>query len=188
MHNTLKKIALLPYRIINRLIYVYVKEHTNFLLCLFYHNSLWVLRESCLKKRTKYKELLYYAHLQTFGAWIGLGATFDGVPTFPHSYNGIFISHKAHIGKNATIFQQVTIGSNMINGSPRKGSPTIGDNAYIGCGAKIIGKCNIGNNVRIGANCVVTKDVPDNCVCVMRNLDIIQKEVALDNTWVGVDE
>lgn len=45
------------------------------------------------------------------------------------------------------------------------GAPTIGDNVYIGPGAKIFGAIHIGNNVRIGANCVVLEDVPDKCYC-----------------------
>lgn len=40
----------------------------------------------------------------------------------------------------------------------------IGENVYIGPGAKVFGKITIGNNVAIGANAVVTKDVPDNAV------------------------
>lgn len=43
-------------------------------------------------------------------------------------------------------------------------APTIGDNVVVYAGAKIIGGVHIGNNVIIGANAVVTKDVPDNCV------------------------
>ena len=40
-------------------------------------------------------------------------------------------------------------------------TPIIGDYCYIGIGAKIFGDCRIGNNVRIGANAVITKDVLD---------------------------
>ena len=40
----------------------------------------------------------------------------------------------------------------------------IGDNCYMGLGAKIFGEVTIGNNVIIGANAVVVKDIPDNCV------------------------
>ncbi len=169
------------------LINIFIKEHPVFLVSLLYRGDIWKLRESCISKRTSRKELLYYSYLQTYGAWIGLGAQFDGTPIFPHSFNGIFISHNAHIGKNVTIFHQVTIGSNMTVGSKNQGSPTICNNVYIGCGAKIIGKCNIGDNVRVGANCIITKDVPSNCVCVMRGLDIIQKEGTLDNTWIAVN-
>ena len=42
----------------------------------------------------------------------------------------------------------------------------LGDNSYIGQGTKIIGAVQIGNNGAIGANCVVTKDIPDNAVVV----------------------
>jgi serine acetyltransferase len=43
---------------------------------------------------------------------------------------------------------------------------TIGDNVYVGVGAKLIGRIRIGNNVRIGANAVVITDVPDNSTAV----------------------
>lgn len=183
----IKSILLKPFRVFYWLTIVFIQEHPTLLLTIFYKNHFWKLRESCLRKRTKLKETLYYAVLQKYGAWIGLSTTFDGIPTLPHSFNGIFISYNAHIGKNVTIFQQVTIGSNMTVGSKNQGSPTIGDNVYIGCGAKIIGNCKIGNNVRIGANCIITKDIPDNCVCVMRNLEVIQRESTMDNTWVPVN-
>ena len=48
----------------------------------------------------------------------------------------------------------------------RAGIPTVGDNVYIGPGAKMFGKIVIGNNVAIGANAVVTRDVPENAVVV----------------------
>lgn len=60
--------------------------------------------------------------------------------------------------------------------SKRVGAPTIGDNCYIGVGAKIIGKLTIGSNVRIGANCVVYEDVLDNCVVVSASQKIIRKD------------
>lgn len=62
------------------------------------------------------------------------------------------------IGKNCIIFQQVTVG--MKNGE----KPIILDNVTITCGAKVLGGITIGNNVIIGANAVVVKDVPDNSV------------------------
>lgn len=78
-----------------------------------------------------------------------------------HGLNGIIISHYAKIGKNCTIFQQVTIAQDSENKSA-----TIGDNCIIGAGAKIIGNVTIGNNVVIGANAVVTKDIPSNSTAV----------------------
>ena len=77
---------------------------------------------------------------------------------------GIVVHQNTRIGKNFSISQGVTIG--QTNRGERKGTPTIGDNVYVGPGAKIIGHVQIGNNAAIGANCVVTKDVPDNGVVV----------------------
>ncbi|HAX95805.1 MAG TPA: serine acetyltransferase [Prolixibacteraceae bacterium] len=79
-------------------------------------------------------------------------------------FGGIIVNHNAVIGKNCNISHQVTLG--VANRGVRKGYPVIGDNVYIGPGAKIIGNVNIGNNAAIGANCVVTKDVPENGVVV----------------------
>jgi len=54
----------------------------------------------------------------------------------------------------------------VTNRGSKKGTPIIGDNVYIGPGAKIIGNVNIGNDVAIGANAVVTKDLPPFAVAV----------------------
>lgn len=98
-----------------------------------------------------------------------------GPVNFPHGVCGIFISGGAVIGDNCTIYQQVTIGSNMLIDSYGFGHPTIGDNCFIGAGAKIIGNIKIGNNCRIGANVVVTKDVPNDCLVVSSHQRIINK-------------
>ena len=68
------------------------------------------------------------------------------------------------IGKNCNISHQVTLGAS--NCGQKKGVPTIGDNVFIGPGAKMFGNINIGNNVAIGANCVVTKDIPENGIVI----------------------
>ncbi len=128
----------------------------------------------------KYK---YRKLLGKYCSMIPLGAKFDGMPSLPHGLNGIFISAGAVIGKNCTIFQQVTIGSNTLKDSGGTGTPVIGDNVYIGAGAKIIGGVKIGNNVRIGANCVVVKDVPDNCTVVLEKPRVIYHEEARDNKY-----
>lgn len=77
---------------------------------------------------------------------------------FPH--NGPFIINgNAIIGENCTIHPNVLIG-----GDRGKGTPTIGDNVFIGNGVKIIGNCHIGNWVFISPGAMVTKDVPDESV------------------------
>ena len=98
-----------------------------------------------------------------------------GEINFPHGISGVYLSGDCVIGSNCTIYQQVTIGSNMLLDSKGFGSPLIGNNVLIGAGAKIIGNVSIGNNCRIGANAVVTKDIPENSVVVAGNQIVIQK-------------
>lgn len=86
----------------------------------------------------------------------------------------INISAESVIGKNLNVSQGVTIARR--NRGTYKGHPTIGDNVYIGPGAKVIGAVKIGNDVAIGANCVVTKDIPDNSVVVGIPGKIISKK------------
>jgi len=90
---------------------------------------------------------------------------------------GLFIQHGfstmilADIGSNCWINQQVTIGSK--NGT---GLPTIGNNVRITAGAKVLGKIKLGDNVVVGANAVVVKDVPSDCVVGGVPARIIKKE------------
>ncbi len=76
--------------------------------------------------------------------------------------NGVVIHKDVVLGENVSISQCVTIGQTIKNGEIR--TPVIGSNVYIAPGAKVIGGIRVGNNVAIGANAVVTKDVPDNAV------------------------
>lgn len=85
-----------------------------------------------------------------------------------HGFSTIVSAEK--IGKNCKIYQQVTIGYNH-----KLQAPILGDNVEVCCGAKIIGGCRIGNNVIIGANSVVTKDVPANSVVAGVPAKIIRK-------------
>lgn len=73
---------------------------------------------------------------------------------------GVVIGETAVIGDNVTMFHGVTLGGTS-NERDKKRHPTIGNNVFIGSGAKILGNITIGNNVKIGANAVVLKDVED---------------------------
>lgn len=80
-------------------------------------------------------------------------------------YGLLIVNAKASIGKWCDIHQGVNIGENGYiddNGNAVSEVPIIGDYCFIGPGAKIFGKCNIGNHARIGANAVINKDVPHN--------------------------
>ncbi len=94
------------------------------------------------------------------GADIPLNCQIGGGLLIPHP-NGIVIHPDAAIGVNCLIFQQVTLG---IRSGP--GVPLIGGHVDIGAGAKILGPVRIGDHTRIGANAVVTKDVPSHTTAV----------------------
>lgn len=74
-------------------------------------------------------------------------------------YGGIFIGGEAIIGDNFSIGHNVTIG--VAGKGLLRGVPIIGDNVIVSPGATIHGKIKIGNNVKIGANAVVNKNIPD---------------------------
>lgn len=77
------------------------------------------------------------------------------------------IGETADIGDNVTIYQCVTLGgTNPANGKGGKRHPTLQDNAIVGSGAQILGPITIGQRARIGANAVVTEDVPDGATMV----------------------
>jgi len=88
-----------------------------------------------------------------------------GEGLFVAHIGSIVISHDTKIGRYASMHQGVTIGVMGRDGSSEK-MPEIGDCVYFGAGAKIIGPIKIGDNVVVGANAVVTRDVPDNAIVV----------------------
>ncbi len=91
------------------------------------------------------------------GARIGKGLFID------HGM-GVVIGETAEIGDNVTLFQGVTLGGTGKEKGKRH--PTISDNVVIGAGAKVLGRFTVGQNVQIGANAVVVREVPANAVVV----------------------
>lgn len=90
------------------------------------------------------------------GADIPLTITVSGGILLPHP-NGIVLHPNSYIGPNCLIHQQVTLGVKRGN----EGAPKLMGHVDIGAGAKIIGDITIGKHALIGANAVVTKDVPE---------------------------
>ncbi len=77
------------------------------------------------------------------------------------------IGESAEIGDDVTIYQSVTLGgTNPANGIPGKRHPTIGDGVIIGSGAQVLGPITVGARSRIGANAVVTRDVPEGATMI----------------------
>lgn len=74
----------------------------------------------------------------------------------------VVIGETAEIGDNVTMYQGSTLGgTNPTNGVGGKRHPTLGDGVIVSLGAAILGPIYVGNGARIGANAVVTKDVPE---------------------------
>jgi serine O-acetyltransferase len=82
----------------------------------------------------------------------------------PHPL-GIVIRSTTIIGENVVIGHQVTLGGRDLS----DGAPIIEEGAYISAGAKVLGKVRIGRGATVGANAVVTKDVPEGRVVVGGN-------------------
>lgn len=80
-------------------------------------------------------------------------------------FGGITVSPDTVMGEHCSISPGVTIG--LSGQGERLGVPTIGDDVYLAPGAKLIGKIRIGSNVKIGANAVVYRDIPDNAVVAL---------------------
>lgn len=97
------------------------------------------------------------------GVEIHPGATI-GKNFFIDHGTGVVIGETTIIGNNVTIFHGVTLGGTGKEKGKRH--PTIGNNVFIGSGAKILGNINIGDNVKIGANAVILKDIESNTTVV----------------------
>ena len=93
------------------------------------------------------------------GCIIGRGADFGEGFVLVHSI-GIVINTSVKGGRNVVLEHQVTIGA-------EKGlSPILGDDVFIGAGAKVLGPLKIGNGAKVGANAVVLEDVPEGATVV----------------------
>jgi serine O-acetyltransferase len=77
---------------------------------------------------------------------------------------GVVIGETAEIGDDVLMYHQVLLGGTSL--AKTKRHPTIGNNVLLGAGAKIMGAITIGDNAKVGANAVVTKDVPADHIAV----------------------
>ena len=92
---------------------------------------------------------------------------------------GVVIGETATIGNDCTIYHGVTLGGTGKDKTKRH--PDIGNNVMIGCGAKVLGPISVGDNVKIGANAVLTKNAKENTTVV----GVPGKEIWQDGETLG---
>jgi serine O-acetyltransferase len=97
-------------------------------------------------------------------------------------FGGVIISGYAKFGDNCRIRNGVVVGLRRVED---KCAPVIGNNVDIGAGAKLLGPIRIGDNVLIGANAVVTIDVPDDSIAVGVPAVVKPREISGRDAPVG---
>lgn len=129
----------------------------------------WLRTAAYTREHTLLRWLLYFTiarrMLKRYRFKLGISipcTTRIGPGLFIGHFGGIVVNADAVIGSNCNLSQGVTIGQS--NRGARAGTPTLGDNVYVGPNAAIIGGINVGSCVAVGANAVVTKDVADHAV------------------------
>lgn len=132
------------YKYIRHLRYIEYYKNTHHSQILFLYH--WFL----------YKRLGFKLHFTIYPNTIGPGLRIYHTGDFLH------VKSTCKIGKNCTLLPGVVFGNKHEN--ENNDIIEVGDNCYFGLGAKIFGSVKIGNNVTIGANAVVTHDIPDNAI------------------------
>lgn len=137
-------------------------------------HAIWVYRVAHVlwkwKRRILSRMLSNYAKFFS-GIEIHPGATIGRRLVIDHGV-GVVIGETAVIGDDVLIYHGVTLGGKTLD--PIKRHPTLGDRVIVGAGAKLIGNITIGNDCRVGANAVVTKDMPAGTVAVGVNAKLIR--------------
>ncbi|WP_251040893.1 serine O-acetyltransferase EpsC [Bacillus sp. ISL-45] len=153
-------------------IFKMVFTHSN-LQCLI----LFRIQESLFQKKIPLlPSIIKFLNQLLTGAEIGLPVSIGKGLVIRHS-NGIVLGNGVKIGEDCTLLHQITLGEKYGDGKDSKHLyPNIGDRVVISCGAKILGGIKVGNDVTIGANAVVLKDVKANCIAVGIPAKILDKK------------
>lgn len=162
--------------------------------------GLTALVNTALRKR-EFRYIVYYRWYQSGKlkplAWlmlrniarkthidIGWKAHIEGGLVIVHS-GGIAVNNDTRIGKNCTLYHGATIG--MEFRGKRIGSPTIGDNVWIGSNAAIVGNITIGNDVLVAPLAYVNFDVPNHSIVIGNPARIIPRENATEHYITNTD-
>lgn len=141
------------------------KSHPGFWIVAIYRFGVWA--DAMPNRLAGYPLWLLYRiarlsyRLFNVDLWAGQrGAKIEAGFCLIHPAN-IYIGRGVEIGENCKLFHEVTLGTGHIVGTPK-----LGCNVDVFVGARILGGVSIGNNSMISANCVVTKDVPEDSVVI----------------------
>lgn len=160
----------------NRVVRVYLEPGTIAVIVYRYGHWLRDFNVPVLKQLM----LVIYAMLKTvvvvaFGIYIP--SRFKVGRGFAiHNFSGIFLPPTT-AGCNFIVFQGVTVGHLRGQGGR---PPKLGNNVFLGAGAKIMGDISIGNDVVVGANSLVLNDVPDGCTVI----GVPARVVSRDTSWI----
>jgi serine O-acetyltransferase len=115
--------------------------------------------------------LLYWHRARTLGFDISPEAVIGpGLYVDPHP-GGVVVHREARLGKNCNLHHGVTIGRK--HRGPRTGAPHVGNNVWIGPGAKLVGSITVGDGAVIGPNCVVAEDVAPGAVLAVGHPQVV---------------
>lgn len=127
-----------------------------------------------LKKHFTFARFISQMARKKTGIEIHPGATI-GKGLFIDHGMGVVIGETAEVGDNVTIYHGVTLGGTGKENTGKR-HPTVGDDVFIGSGAKILGPIQIGSYSKIGANSVVLKNIPSNSTVVGIPARIVMKK------------
>lgn len=122
-------------------------------------------------------KIIYYIQFILFNSSVPYKCKIGKNTKFAYGGIGVVIHERAEIGENCIIGQGITIGGK----SKEPNVPKIGNNVYIAAGSRIIGNVTIGDDVVIGANSVVTKNVPSNCIVAGIPAKIIKTDIKMSD-------
>jgi serine O-acetyltransferase len=122
--------------------------------------------------------------LQRYSIFVAAGAVVDPTVRFPHP-TGIVIGNGVRVGRNVTIFQNVTLGGARVGDGANGNYPSIGDDTTIFAGCVVVGDISVGRNCTIGANSVVLHDVPDNSVAVGAPARVVRTNVTAHEVFLS---
>ena len=129
----------------------------------FLYPGFWALVYYKISKYFYMKKSYFWARF-----WMQIGKRVTSIEIHPgaiigHGF-GVVIGETAVIGDDVIIYHGVTLGGTGKESGKRH--PNVGDRVVIGSGAKVLGNINIGNDVKIGANAIILKDVPNGVTAV----------------------